>query len=64
MNIRIRCERLGEHVHCSVFSARDERATHGKNGVLVFTTTEWREAYARLLRFADSVDFVEESYTP
>ena len=38
--------KLGTHVHVRVFSGKHERLTHGKNGSLVFTTSEW-ESFLR-----------------
>lgn len=42
----------GGHVHVRVFSAPTPTATGGRNGVLVFTVTEWPHAKAELEKIA------------
>jgi len=55
--MRIRAEKLGGHIHCSVFSGPAINQTLACNGTLVFDEREWATARERLPRFADEVNY-------
>jgi len=43
MEMRVRYQQQGGHVHCRVFTAPAENQTYAKCGELVFSVEEWND---------------------
>ncbi len=41
--MRVRYKKLGQHIHCRVFTARVPNETYAKNGDLVFDEQEFED---------------------
>lgn len=68
VSIRIRHQKIGDHVHARVFSSEfGPETTHGLNGILVFRLVEW-EAFRDTLELGylslAAVQFVDDEKEP